>query len=214
MLTHRAARRTQIALTLLVSGMVVLISSACGLFSLGTKNPVEPPPPDRTADIAASTAATNQTVGFCADGRPFYWEIGDRDRIRAGRSVNAAGNATVLTSQTPMPIAAASKWMYGAYVDARRGGVMTAEDVQYVTFRSGYTNFSATGCDNADTVAQCVARGTKGVLTAANVGRFFYDGAHMQKHARLPSPGMNLGRLGQRRVGRRAASGAGHGHRD
>ncbi len=196
MLTHLAARRTQVALTLLVTGMVVLISSACGLFSGGSKNPVEPPsPPDRTANIAAATATANRSVGLCADVRPFYWEIGDRDRIRAGGSVNAAGNTTTFTSQTPMPIASASKWMYGAYVAARRGGVLTAEDVRFLTFRSGYTNFSATGCDNSDTVEQCVARSTNGVLTAANVGRFFYDGAHMQKHASLPSPGMNLGGL-------------------
>jgi CubicO group peptidase (beta-lactamase class C family) len=38
-----------------------------------------------------------------------------------------------------------------------------------------------------------VARSTNGVFTAANVGKFAYDGGHMQKHASLPSPGMNLG---------------------
>ncbi len=191
-------RKSHLSLAMLAIGMLGLISSACGR----SQNPVEPSRPiDRTASIAAATATANKSVGFCADIRPFYWEIGDRDGIRTGGSVNAAGIATVFTSQTPMPIASASKWMYGAYVAARRGGVMTADDIQFLTFRSGYTNFIPTGCDNLDTVEQCVARGTNGVQTVANVGRFFYDGAHMQKHASLPAPGMNLGGLSNAALG-------------
>ena len=33
-------------------------------------------------------------------------------------------------------------------------------------------------------------------LTPANIGRFAYDGGHMQKHASLVSPGMGLGAMG------------------
>jgi hypothetical protein len=199
MVTFPHDRKAQLSLALLAIGALVLISSACGLFTIGSSNeptgPVQPPPPDRTANTAAAKATANQSAGFCADIRPFYWEIGDRNGPRASGSVIKAGVVTVYTAQSPMPIASASKWMYGAYVGLRRAGFPTLEDIRFLTFRSGYTNFSTTGCDNTDTVQQCVDRGTNGVQTAANVGKFFYDGGHMQKHASLPEPGMNLGAL-------------------
>jgi hypothetical protein len=191
-------KRTQLAATIGGIGLVTLIGSACGLFTIGSSDkPVTapPPPPERTASIAAATAAANQPTGFCADVRPFYWEIGDRNGLRASGSVNAAGNATTYTAQTPMPIASASKWMYAAYVAARRNAVLTPQDIQFLTFRSGYTSLSAGGCETTETVEQCATRGSNGVQTAANVDKFFYDGAHMQKHASQPDPGMNLGAL-------------------
>jgi hypothetical protein len=190
--------RTQLAVAMMGIGTVVLIGTACSLFTIGNKdNAITTPaqPPDRGPSINAATAVANQPTGLCADIRPYYWEIGDRTGVRASGSVNAAGNATTYTAQTPMPIASASKWVYAAYVAARRSAVLTAEDIQFLSFRSGYTSFSTTGCDTSDTVEQCANRGSNGVQTVANVGRFFYDGAHMQKHASLPAPGMNLGAL-------------------
>ncbi len=197
MITLPHDRKAQVSLAMLAIGMLVLISSACGLFVNGDSSaPTGPqPPPSRTANIAAATATANKETGLCADIRPFYWEVGDRDAVRASGSVNAPGNTVAFSAQSPMPIASASKWMYAAYVGLRRGGLPTDEDIQFLTFRSGYTNFGATGCDNLDTVQQCVERGTNGVQTAANVGKFFYDGGHMQKHASLPAPGMDLGAL-------------------
>ena len=182
---------------LLTVGLMVLVSSACSFAGSADSGstPTQPPRADRTASIAAATAVANQSAGLCADIRPFYWEIGDRDGSRVSGSVNAAGNGTIYTAQTAMPIASASKWMYAVYVAQRRSSVLTADDVQFLSFRSGYTNFITTGCENLDTVEQCAARGTNGVQTAAHIGRFFYDGAHMQKHASLPDPGMNLGAL-------------------
>lgn len=94
-----------------------------------------------------------------------------------------------------MPIASASKWIYGAYVAERRAGVLTTEDIRFLSFRSGYTNFTTTGCENLDTVDGCVARSTNGVLSPVNVDKFYYDGGHMQKHASLPPPGMGLGAM-------------------
>jgi len=80
-----------------------------------------------------------------------------------------------------MAIASASKWIYGAYVVELRDGALTDADVQALTFRSGYTNFDI--CGLQPTVEACLARGTNGDLSPENVGKFFYNGGHMQKHA-------------------------------
>jgi hypothetical protein len=95
-----------------------------------------------------------------------------------------------------MNIASASKWLYGAYVAEQRGGALTAEDIEFLNFRSGYVSLPAlTGCQQNDTIASCVARDSNGVQTPSEVGRFHYDGGHMQKHASLPAPGMGLGAM-------------------
>lgn len=158
--------------------------------------PTTPAPgTDVAARIAAAKTTAERSSGVCADIQPFYWEIGDATARLGSGSVNKSGNSTTYTAQTQMAIASASKWIYGAYAAERRNGALTAEDIQFLTFRSGYTNFTLGGCDNDDTVAECVARSTNGVFTPANVGKFAYDGAHMQKHASLAAPGMNLGAL-------------------
>lgn len=168
----------------------------------GDDGPTEPTPgSENAAKFAAAKATAEAPTGFCAAVRPFYWEIGDKTGALGSGSVNQAGNATTYTASTTMNIASASKWIYGAYVAERRAGVLTAEDIQFLSFRSGYTNFSLLGCDNGDTVAECVARSTNGVLTPANVGKFAYDGGHMQKHASLAAPGMNLGSMGNAALG-------------
>lgn len=155
-----------------------------------------PTTPTNSITIAMRAAAAKTTAGrstgLCADIQPFYWEIGDATALLGSGSVNKSGNATTYTAQTQMLIASASKWIYGAYVAERRAGTLTAEDIQFLTFRSGYTNFTLAGCENDDTVGGCVARSTNGILTSANVGKFAYNGGHMQKHASLSAPGMNL----------------------
>lgn len=152
------------------------------------------PGPSLAARTAAATA-TAQTHALCNAVRPFYWEIGDKAQRLAGASVNALGGQVSYDSTTAMPIASASKWLYGAYVAERRAGSVTAQDIQFLNFRSGYTSFPPNGCDAKDTVASCVARDNNGVLTPANVDKFFYGGGHMEKHASLPAPGMGLGAM-------------------
>jgi hypothetical protein len=163
-----------------------LVVVACG-GSGGSTTPNEP-------DTAARTlAATNtaQANAACTAVQPFYWELGDKTQRLASASVGS----TSYTAATSMPIASASKWLYGAYVAERRAGVLTAEDIKYLNFQSGYTNFSVGGCDNADTVTSCLGHDGNGDYVAATDGKFYYNGAHMQKHASLPAPGMALGAM-------------------
>ena len=186
-----ATRGVQRVLRIALASSVI----ACRGETPTTPSPIpEPTPTTANAQrIAAVKTTAEKVTGPCADIQPFYWEIGDKTGLLGSGSVLKPGSATAYTAQTTMSIASASKWIYGAYVAERRAGELTAEDIQFLTFRSGYTNFTVAGCDNFDTVAECVARSTNGQFTAANVGRFAYDGGHMEKHASLAAPGMNLG---------------------
>lgn len=179
--------------------MTVATLTACG--GSGDPAPVPAPAPPAGPDLAtrshAATATAQSSSNACSPIRPFYWEVGNATQALASGSVNATGNATTYTASTVMPIASASKWLYGAYVAERRGGALTAQDIEFLTFRSGYTSFAAIGdCFAGDTVAACVTRGDNDVQTAAHVGKFFYNGGHMQKHASLAAPGMALGDMG------------------
>jgi hypothetical protein len=153
------------------------------------------PAPSPSDEVRASAAAmtAQRSDGPCEGVQPFYWEIGDKTRMLTSGSVKKAGDATSYTADTQMVIASASKWLYGAYVAERLGGRLSASDVQFLHFYSGYTNFS--GCDAGDTVASCVARGSNGVQSPETVDKFLYGGGHMQKHASLTKPGMDLGAL-------------------
>jgi hypothetical protein len=183
-----------------VSALALALLAACGGGggSTGSTAPTPSTPPTPPTDAArtqAATATAQSSSNACAAIQPFYWEVGDKTQALGSGSVAKAGSATTYTASTMMSIASASKWIYGAYVAQQRGGVLTAQDIQFLNFRSGYTNFGFSGCDRTDTVASCVARGSNGVQTAANVGKFYYNGGHMQVHANLPAPGMNLGAL-------------------
>ena len=92
-----------------------------------------------------------------------------------------------------MSLASASKWLYGAYVVQLRQAALTDEDVKYLTFRSGYTQFSR--CLPGQTVNGCVAYQNNGVHAGFTDGKFSYGGGHMQKHASLNGMGA-LGNAG------------------
>jgi hypothetical protein len=177
-------------LTLLFTGFLV---TSCG--GGGDSSPSgiggAPIPPSGVTDqqrIRAATA-TAQNNTFCTAIRPFYWEIGDRTAALASGSVDSSSGAITYTANTQLSIASASKWLYGSYVVQVRAGALTADDYRYLNFQSGYTSFQE--CEPDQTVAQCEAYQSNGVYTAANDGKFFYDGGHMQKHATL----MGLGSM-------------------
>ena len=169
--------------------------SSDGSASATASPPATSPPPGGSAgdqaraDAAAATAAGGANA--CAGIHPFFWEIGDRNARMASGSIGAALPA----SSTPMSIASASKWLYGAYVVQRRGSVgnLSAADIKFLNFRSGYTNFdTASGCPNSGTIDDCLADKNNGLYSASTDGKFDYDGGHMEKHA---AQEMGLGAL-------------------
>ena len=135
------------------------------------------------AERTAAARTTAESNAKCRAVQPFYWSIGDAHGVRAdGRVGERAPKA-----DTQMPIASASKLVYAAFVAQQRQGRLTDEDVRFLTFTSGYTNFR--NCRRGQTIAECDAMGDNGVHDAANDGRFFYDGGHMERHAVLDGLG-------------------------
>jgi hypothetical protein len=133
--------------------------------------------------VAAATTTAQSATNACAAIRPFYWEIGDRSSALASGSVSSTASATVYTQTSMMSIASASKWLYATYVAEKRAGALSADDYRFLNFESGYTTFGT--CDQTQTVAACQAMGNNGDYTAANDGKFFYNGGHMEAHAVL-----------------------------
>jgi hypothetical protein len=144
---------------------------------------------DGTPTLAQRIAAAQSVAASdsdCQQIRPFYWEIGDASGAQASGSF--AGPLLTIESDTKLAIASASKWMYGSYVVQSKAGVLSDDDVKFLNFRSGYTNFSHCGSDT--TVSSCLDvegrdGGTNGDYVADNDGYFVYSGGHMQKHASM-----------------------------
>ena len=161
--------------------------------------------------MAAQDAAANdpacQAIDTGSDGdNGFYWEIGDENGIvadpqsglSASGSINPTGDGTTnYVRTTAMPIASASKWIYGAYVAETQAVFQAgtwripAADVPFLNFISGYNDMSD-GCDAlatgiADpTVQDCLDQpGTLPGTTSAtrinaDVGRFYYNSGHLE----------------------------------
>lgn len=169
------------------AGLLLLLAGCGGGGADGsptTPLPVPPPTsPSNAERIAAATATAQSDVNPCAPIRPFHWEIGDKLASLASGSVNSTTDATVYKGDTAMPIASASKWIYAAYVAQMRAGLLTSDDIKFLTFRSGYTSFSR--CQQGQSVDECVAFAENGVYHPASDGVFSYGGGHMEKHASL-----------------------------
>jgi hypothetical protein len=140
-------------------------------------------PIDMAQRISAATATAQSANNLCAPIQPFYWEVGDKAGKLASGSMQSGGGAPIYDGATIMSIASASKWIYGAYVVQKRNGQLTADDIKFLTFHSGYTSFS--GCLPSQSVDECVAYQQNGVHSNATDGRFSYGGGHMEKHASL-----------------------------
>ena len=136
-----------------------------------------PAPTPTVAQRSAAAASAAAQAADCVAVQPFYWSVGDATGKLGDGSVGAAPPVT----STIMAIASASKLVYGAYVAEQRAGALTDNDVHFLNFVSGYTDFDS--CQPTDTVAICEATGTNGTYEAANDGKFYYGGGHMEKHA-------------------------------
>ncbi|RZL39196.1 MAG: hypothetical protein EOP35_04210 [Rubrivivax sp.] len=139
-------------------------------------------------DRAAAARQTAESAATCVAAQPFYWEIGDATQLLAG---GKAGEGAPERS-TQMAIASASKWLYGAFVAERRQGQLTAEDVKFLHFQSGYTRYRVCRRDQAIAACQQSLLNGRGRKDTATENRFDYNGGHMQQHAVL----MGLGEQG------------------
>ena len=177
-------RLTRFRIPLVLAAAAFLAACGGGGGDSATPTPTGPTDAQRSA---AATATAQSSTNLCAPIAPFYWEVGDRNARLASGSVNAAGNTVSYGSSTLMPIASASKWLYAGYVVQKRQGVLSASDIQFLNFRSGYTNFSI--CLQTQTIDSCLGYLNNGVYSAATDGQFDYGGGHMQKHASLEGLG-------------------------
>ena len=84
-----------------------------------------------------------------------------------------------------MPIASRIKWFYGAYVTQQRGGNLSADDVRFLTFSSGYVTFD-NACARDDTVGSCAVAAAINYTPAAD-GKFFITAAtcRRMRHAAM-----------------------------
>lgn len=141
---------------------------------------------DTPANAARITAASDPDCTALGD---FYWEIGDADGVLGGGQIG-----TRYARTTSLPIASASKIVFGAYVVERMHGALTAAQRNALRMMSGYHGLNALLCAAAPTVAACLAAGPGDnyVYTAGEVGRFHYDGAHAQY---LAVHGLGLGAM-------------------
>ena len=151
-----------------------------------------------TANSAGAAAATAQNNPLCGSPiMPFYWEIGDKSGALASGSQGLDTNGKAILATTTLPVASASKWVYGTYVVQLRGAAanLTAKDIDFLHFTSGYTymgsDTTSSQCpvsQSPDTVNTCLTlKNTSGVAydaqNPATVGKFDYDSGHLENHA-------------------------------
>lgn len=142
-------------------------------------------PPTDSERIAAAKATAKGSQ--CSLIRPFYWEIGDSAGRMVSGALNSGSSTVTYNAKTPLPYTSASKWLYGAYVAERRAGKLNPDDIKMLTLRSGFHSLSF--CAPWQTVDQCLAYGSNGIYDAGADGMYFYDGAHLQKHASVSGLG-------------------------
>jgi cysteine-rich repeat protein len=112
----------------------------------------------------------------------------------------SVGDATY-TAATSIPIASASKWLYGAYVAELRSGTLTALDKRHLSLTSGYHGFpdgagNIIACLTGQTVVGCAYYQSNEVKTSGDVDKFYYNGGSLQIHAATGSGiGAGLGAL-------------------
>ncbi|MBK8971403.1 MAG: hypothetical protein IPM37_08590 [Hahellaceae bacterium] len=142
----------------------------------------------------------------CKTAQPFYWEVGNAHGVLAKGQVGLDAP----DADTVMPIASATKWLFGAYVVETRQGKLSEADIQTLTMRAGYVEYKHRLCvkhrqakQDDLTVAECFAEsgwgaGHNDALSADAVGMFYYAGGHFQHWGVENGLGsLNSGKLGQ-----------------
>jgi hypothetical protein len=158
------------------AGACVLALAACGGGSSGVQAS------DPLAGSTAAATATASNNALCRAIQPFYWEIGDRNGSLASGSQGSRSTGQPWRATDAMSVASASKWIYAAYaVQAAGGALDPVDDIPFLNFTSGHSNFSNADCPADGTVAQCL-NGGQDMLEAANA-TFHYNAGHFQTHA-------------------------------
>lgn len=151
------------------------------------------PSPNSVA-AAIATASDNALCGNTI--APFYWEIGDQNGTLVTGSLGTTATGPI-TGSTLFSVDSASKLLYAAYVVQERGAAsnLSAADIDFLHFASGYTYLPLVTATSVcpltlspDTVNECLTQKTPaGILYSAQnpatVGKFDYDGGHMENHA-------------------------------
>lgn len=160
--------------------------------------------------VAAAIATANNNA-LCINLYPFYWEIGTVasgatplvaqsvgfSALYAGTPGHNVQNSiiplgTQMTVSTNVTLASASKWVYGAYVVQRRGGISSLTtgntgDIGFLHFASGYDqmgNASVCPYPTYTTINNCLASNALySQQNAPDIGVFHYDTGHEQNHA-------------------------------
>jgi hypothetical protein len=146
-------------------------------------------PDAAVAPAAAAAIATAKNQALCQAVMPFYWEIGDASGPLVSGSEKGTGDV-VYTATSVLEVASASKWLYSTYWVQRVAGVLSADDIKFMNFWSGYTHFAVGGCHGVTTVGACLDTvnpdgTTSGTFDPTTENLFDYGGGHMQKHAAL-----------------------------
>lgn len=140
-----------------------------------------------------AVSATAMSAKECKKLGDFYWEIGDKNGVLGSGAVGDKFSA-----QKIIPIASASKWIFGSYVLEKNGNKeLTREQIQALEMTSGYTSHKHGHCILQRTTAECFHNRGNDEFTAENVGKFFYNGGHDQKLA----VDMGLGDLNAKQFG-------------
>lgn len=139
--------------------------------------------PTLTEREAAANAAA---LGQSCTGLNFYWEIGDANgNFRSGNGPVGTQFTKVKATQSGY-IASAGKWLYGAYVLEKTGGVLQEADKSYLNFTSPY--HALRNCFGK-TVGDCGAD-KNNPPTTGDAGKFYYEPGHMQAHAAQDASGL------------------------
>ncbi len=126
-------------------------------------------------DRITAAHTTAREAEECKAIQPFYYELGNKNHAILGDSIGVDAPDAF----TEMDIASASKWIMGAYTVQKLQGKLSASTIQLLNFSSGYDQFKK--CGQTQTVEDCQSFGTNGNQSAENIGKFNYNGGHLQK---------------------------------
>jgi hypothetical protein len=126
-------------------------------------------------------------AALASDLDEFYWEVGD-----VNGPIVSGIKGSLGSYDTPEIIASASKMLYAAY--ALEMGHTSKTDLSFCNMTSGYVSGKTINGPRLK-VNECF----DDVVTPSQVGKFYYSGGHMQKHATAYA---GLGNLTARSLGK------------